>query len=914
MNEPIEVYRKEVEQRVLMAKSQGGWEGTHNDFKRELGTKSRDFAKLMKHMLAFANTPRRTDAYIIFGVDEDKNRKWFEHVGVLDKGFPPSETIEQLVHDYTKLRDVFVDSHYMLDGKRTPYVVVPIQYEGPHSVIHTLNPGPGAVNPRDIFCRYGSRSVRATDRDVSRMQSDWETWFLDCRYEKSATAISNVLLKRFPRCRHLQDLGPCVRLVYDSSISNEFGTREVPVLVHAYWGFDPVEPEAVERIVTDNKVPAFSKAIIGSRFASSTYEAATTAMVQCVPLDEIYFVNDPYASLCREFLRQWDDERSTRHLSFIIDLDFRLTERRAEAPIRHSILRFLEDQLKQQGRSAVLVHGDFGCGKTTTAKRLVADLYDEYLRGNSQAPKVLYLNVNSMDIRARRDECIESELRQYRLSRDCIDLLLGQIERDEINLVFDGIDEMARPYTVAGRKEAIELLRGVTNRRTAVYLVRSSYYPELSEMVGNFSLLADHDFKKGEKRTVVAEILGLRPEQLVDYLNSRLGPEDAQSVRSGLHKIGLESFLRDPLIVSLVTDLVEEEGIEGVQTFPHERRKADFLGYLVDKLLDREQKKRQRHGGLAEDFRLFQRVLRAVAFSMICRGSSYISPSQLEAFVFRALENITDKTKEDVDAFRTMAWIHRSEDGALAFRHEALTLVCAAQHVCAMFEMRDALGVADWQNAAPLADVVCKYAGETIQSAAVLGAMAMLGGELQFNIRELATAVLQAAKDREEFDKIPADQLDERVLAAVCRGISSELQLGRLAIRVLLRTLGEKRALHVRIVLLWLFSRADSPDAVDAALELLHPIVKRDWNFCDELRMIKEDPSSSFDAMLLKDLRVTAGDLMDSARYEALFKRIYSTSAVDTPTKQYADRTLRGIEGERNRRVAAHHKEAQGRN
>lgn len=33
-------------------------------------------------------------------------------------------------------------------------------------------------------------------------------------------------------------------------------------------------------------------------------------MVQCVPLDEIYFVNDPYANLCREFLCEWDDERS----------------------------------------------------------------------------------------------------------------------------------------------------------------------------------------------------------------------------------------------------------------------------------------------------------------------------------------------------------------------------------------------------------------------------------------------------------------------------------------------------------------------------------------------------------------------------------------------------------------------------
>src|SRR5262249_27235486 len=161
----------------------------HTDFKLELGTKLRDYAKLVKHMLAFANTPRRTDAYIIFGVIEDRNRNVFEHVGIPDKGFPSKETIEQVVHAYTRLENVLVDSHFSLDGKFTPYVVIPMQYEGPHSVTRTMNPGPGAINPEEIFRRYGSRSVRATPRDVLRMRADWGTWFLDGRYEKNATSL-----------------------------------------------------------------------------------------------------------------------------------------------------------------------------------------------------------------------------------------------------------------------------------------------------------------------------------------------------------------------------------------------------------------------------------------------------------------------------------------------------------------------------------------------------------------------------------------------------------------------------------------------------------------------------------------------------------------------------------------------------
>ena len=104
MNDPIENSRKEVTQRILMANCQGGWEGTHTDFKQEFGSTPRDFGRLMKHILAFANTPRRTDAYLIFGVSENKEQRVFAHTGVPDKGFPAPEKIYDLLQHYTKLR------------------------------------------------------------------------------------------------------------------------------------------------------------------------------------------------------------------------------------------------------------------------------------------------------------------------------------------------------------------------------------------------------------------------------------------------------------------------------------------------------------------------------------------------------------------------------------------------------------------------------------------------------------------------------------------------------------------------------------------------------------------------------------------------------------------------------------------
>ena len=112
------------------------------------------------------------------------------------------------------------------------------------------------------------------------------------------------------------------------------------------------------------------------------------------------------------------------------------------------------------------------------------------------------------------------------------------------------------------------------------------------------------------------------------------------------------------------------------------------MSHLVEQLLKREQIKRSRHRGL--DFEQFQRVLRGVAFSMVSRGATTIEPAQLEAFVSRATDSGL-QPDEAVNAFRTMSWIHRSDSGSLSFRHEALTIVCAAENICAALGSRDVI-------------------------------------------------------------------------------------------------------------------------------------------------------------------------------------------------------------------------------
>jgi hypothetical protein len=899
MADPIAIHRKELVQRLHALNREGGWEGSHTDFKRDLPSTPRQLGKIIKHILAFANTPRRTDAFIIFGVEEDKDRGHFSHVGVPYDAVLPHETLEELLRQYTSLEKVVIDRSCVVADKRTPYIVIPLQYQGPYMLSAPLKKGGQSIQSGQIYCRYGTSSLRATDRDARRMRDDWIRWFLDCRYEENATTLIKVLADHFPKRKSLIDAGDHVRLVYNSVVVDEFGSHEVPALLHAYWGFDQVQPSAVERIVSDTSDHASQRAVVGARFAPATSEIAKNALVRCISLDEIYFVNDSYAQLCRAFARRWMDDREGKHPGLIVDLDYRVETRRKgrSEPSQVSVLSFLEEQIQTSGRTAIVVHGGFGCGKTTTAKQFAATLSADYLRGAGDVPKVLYLDVNNIDLRTRREECIESQLMKYRLPQEVVDRIASLVQEDEIHLLFDGVDEMAKPHTVEGRSAVIEILRDVGNHNTTVYFIRTSYYPQLDNMISELEKLADYDFTSGEKRIVAAEIRPLRAEQVDEYLESRLGPEDTQRVRGQLSKMGVVSFLADPLIVSFVADLVETEGPSAIESFSAKKQKAHFLSRLVRKLLEREQKKRHRHG---IDFESIHTGLRAVGFKMVSDGITRVDPERFGAIIGSAL-GAAGTGVGAVDAFRTVSWIQRTEDGALTFRHEALTVVCAAEFVCGALQDRDALALTEWRHEAPLADVLYEYAGEIISSKGLLGGIALLGSDIQFSVRQLITGVLDIARTRDDFQRLPDLQL--RTLGPYVRGVARSPSLAEPAIRMLFESINERQMMEIGLPILLLLAPNNSGDATRLASTVLGRLAGESRNFYQLLHSLKSEKSRWIDALLLKDLGIKESVLFSVTSYEQLFRRLEREENQDSKLKHYVERTLAAIEEENHKRA-----------
>jgi hypothetical protein len=156
-------------------------------------------------------------------------------------------------------------------------------------------------------------------------------------------------------------------------------------------------------------------------------------------------------------------------------------------------------------------------------------------------------------------------------------------------------------------------------------------------------------------------------------------------------------------------------------------------------------------------------------------------------------------------------------------------------------------------------------------------------------------------------DVRPAVQLEETTIPAICRGVIGDVHLARLPVRILFGVLPAKRAVQVGVPLLFLLASSEVPESINIAVDMFQVLWKTVFgkrHFYDELRMIKEDRSNWLDQVLLRELDIAVPDLLDGSRYQILFERI-SNGPVDGKAKQYVDRTLRAIEGEKQRRSAA---------
>jgi hypothetical protein len=140
-------------------------EGATLDFKRDqyrfYGTPDTDKAELLKDILAFVNAWRRTDAYILIGVDENPGSNAVV-IGVTDH--LKDADIQQFVNSKTNAPAEFIYTSAELEGKSIGVIRIPVQ-ERPRSLLKAF----GGLQAKTVYLRRGSSTDIAGPDEIIRM-------------------------------------------------------------------------------------------------------------------------------------------------------------------------------------------------------------------------------------------------------------------------------------------------------------------------------------------------------------------------------------------------------------------------------------------------------------------------------------------------------------------------------------------------------------------------------------------------------------------------------------------------------------------------------------------------------------------------------------------------------------------------
>ena len=135
------------------------------DFKRDqyrfYGASDSDKAELLKDILAFANSWRRSDAYIVIGVEEHVGGKAIV-VGITDH--LKDADLQQFVNAKTNAPVDFSYTASQLEGKPIGIIRLPLQ-ERPRFLLRAF----GGLSPNVVYLRRGSSTDTASPDEIARM-------------------------------------------------------------------------------------------------------------------------------------------------------------------------------------------------------------------------------------------------------------------------------------------------------------------------------------------------------------------------------------------------------------------------------------------------------------------------------------------------------------------------------------------------------------------------------------------------------------------------------------------------------------------------------------------------------------------------------------------------------------------------
>ena len=600
-------------------------------------------------------------------------------------------------------------------------------------------------------------------------------------------------------------------------------------------------------------------------------------------------------------------------ISRVIDLDFKNAGERKE-----SLIDYLDETIRNENGKKTIITGDLGTGKTISAKYLTSLIVEDYLRRTSDRIKIIYVDLKNYDIRTQTKDILRYELDvNCNLDQQCVNQLIKEYENDKIKIIFDSVDEMAKPYTLFGRQEVIKVLKSIGNNAASLYFLRSTYFKSDEELFEEFEkIIYLEDNQNIEEMLEHITICDLSDDQVRDLIESRIKSKTILDGINELLKSKFKNTLKDPLIISFVTSFLKES--EKFKPFEFLRdlpvRRVEFLDYLLRGLLKREFFKREKHLQDTKVFKIFREFLYEVAFIMVCEEIKSFSIERWDSFVSsNVIERGSGKISEEeaVDFFRTMAWVHRDDRARLVtYRNELLVLICAARFIITYFRNpksdlnREGL-IKIWNHNSSESKEVLQYVSCLIEEKDLLSMGELLVSTSDVNIRRIIIGTFENIGELRPSKKSEIEVDQSLTLGKLGLCICEYPPISPKIMDILYRNLNPHRFSTIVFPLFGKlkdkFNQSQDRKYLISIRKLIPYLLEctRDWdeaqawtNFGRQLRYMKKRPDEYFDKKLFKEMDTTQASLLSGLSYINLFNALLNDRNLLSEETKYIEKSL----------------------
>jgi len=461
---------------------------------------------------------------------------------------------------------------------------------------------------------------------------------------------------------------------HDPATGNRVGVRDVEHFAARVLRLRSSGDVNVGYLVTNSDFTADAKGAFQGRPEQHFVLLRTLAELQKKIIDFT-----PYLT---HLIRQYEESNSFDTYEELDAVEGSATNR---FPLIPAFQQFAEDS--HDGNMAILI-GDYGSGKTTTARRLAYLLASQALAPGytGRIPCLIPLQYFSYTGTA-------SSLILEFLSKEAGIRNIAYDAFDEMNragallLILDGFDEMAKRVTRQVREESFRTLGDLWTQRSKLVITgRAGYFPAHTEFFSAVDMI-----RSSSSIAAMRRVLRRRPSKLTDILLFAVCPLDTRQIKSFLHKklritretkaekvdaildqinsiYNLAELAQRPILLEMIAETLSLHRQQRIRTVV--QLYDAYTGLWLDIDIAKGQFRTLISSQLRMDFALH------LAWQMFERGTEgmaesihFIDLSEIVAAHFELDE------PEDVDHFssdvRTCSFLHRDNRGHYSFSHRS---------------------------------------------------------------------------------------------------------------------------------------------------------------------------------------------------------------------------------------------------